>query len=116
MVELVDTRDLKSLGPKTVRVRFPLAAPFFYGHSEMKCSECPFLLQNADNCIGRIDFGILVQVCVNIGGCSDGTVTKPRLNFLHGDTLGKQKRCTATASYFGRIFFFQKLCYDTIKL
>ncbi len=32
---------------------------------------------------------------VNIGGCSDGTVTKPRLNFLHGDTLGKQKRCTA---------------------
>ena len=28
MVELVDTRDLKSLGPKTVRVRFPLAAPF----------------------------------------------------------------------------------------
>ena len=27
MVELVDTRDLKSLGPKTVRVRFPLAAP-----------------------------------------------------------------------------------------
>ena len=27
MVELVDTRDLKSLGLKTVRVRFPLAAP-----------------------------------------------------------------------------------------
>ena len=89
MVELVDTRDLKSLGPKTVRVRFPLAAPFLKGHSEMKCSECPFLLQNADNCIGRIDFGILVQVRVNIGGRSDGTVTKPRLNFLHGDTLGK---------------------------
>ena len=61
----------------------------------MKCSECPFLLQNANNCIGRIDFGILVQVRVNIGGCSDGAVTKPRLNFLHGDTLGKQKRCTA---------------------
>ena len=54
-----------------------------------------FLLQNANNCIGRIDFGILVQMRVNIGGCSDGTVTKPRLNFLHGDTLGKQKRCTA---------------------
>lgn len=63
----------------------------------MKCSECPFLLQNADNCIGRIDFGIPVQVCVNIGGRSDSAVTKPRLNFLHGDTLGKQKRCTAMA-------------------
>lgn len=97
MVELVDTRDLKSLGPKTVRVRFPLAAPFLKGHSEFSRSECPFLLQNANNCIGRIDFGILVQLRVNIGGCSDGTVTKPRLNFLHGDTLGKQKRCTALA-------------------
>ena len=78
----------------------------------MKCSECPFLLQNANNCIGRIDFGILVQVCVNIGGCSDGTVTKPRLNFLHGDTLGKQKRCTAMAKIveanMWHIVFFQK--------
>ena len=55
----------------------------------MKCSECPFLLQNADNCIGRIDFGIPVQVRVNIGGCTYCAVTKPRLNFLHGDTLGK---------------------------
>ena len=49
---------------------------------------------------------------VNIGGCSNSAVTKPRLNFLHGDTLGKQKRCTAMAKIveanMWHIVFFQK--------
>ena len=35
MVELVDTRDLKSLGLKTVRVRFPLAAPNQYNPNQI---------------------------------------------------------------------------------
>ena len=55
---------------------------------------------------------------VNIGGRSDSAVTKPRLNFLHGDTLGKQKRCTAMPKSWNSILnsYYSFSSIDEIKL
>lgn len=65
-----------------VPVRFRLAAPS--GISEQVfCSEILFFWQNGKNCVCGRQLIILVQMRVNIGGCTYCAVTKPSLNFFY---------------------------------
>ena len=56
---MVDIADLKSAGGDSVPVRVRLAAPFLGADTRrLNALSVLFLLQNANNCIGRIDLSI----------------------------------------------------------
>ena len=51
--------------------------------------------QSVHHCIRRGKLGIVVQVGIYVGGGREVTVSKPFLDLLHGNAVGKKQRCAA---------------------
>lgn len=47
------------------------------------------------HCIGRHEFGIVVQMRIDVGCSGNIAVAEPFLNLLHGDAVGQQQTGTA---------------------